>query len=481
MIRTVLVLFICALPAAVCWPADVEPWIDQDNVRQPTGRLAMLSSLHGMCSFDGPSGSVSLAEAVERVLCNSPETRKAWASLVAQIAQLKVDEAAYWPSLSGSGSLGLDHSTNGVKEAPFYDSDISSRGRGVGVTLSMTLFDSGKRSATVERSRQLVAAANASQDEAFQEAFLSAAQAYYDTVDAEASLQSARRAEEVAKDTLNVAEARYSGGTGVLTDKLQAQTAYLQSEAKRITAEGDFASARGSLAVAMGLPAEAQLSLSMPSTQPAKSFPPPPPSDLIAEAKRTNPKIIAARAQLNAAEAAEKAAIAEGRPSIALSAGLTRNNKSIVGLHNTFGINDIPASSLGRDKNVQLKLTVPMFDGFARSYAVRQARAQAAAGNADLDTAEQQITVDVWKAYQLVIAQTQTVTVTAELLLSASQSLHATEERYRSGSGNIVDVLNAQTALASAEQQRIEALSSWRTAKLKLAETLGQVGLWALE
>jgi outer membrane protein len=39
--------------------------------------------------------------------------------------------------------------------------------------------------------------------------------------------------------------------------------------------------------------------------------------------------------------------------------------------------------------------------------------------------------------------------------------------------GTITELLSAQTALADARRQRVLALSRWRTAKLKLASSLG--------
>jgi outer membrane protein len=41
--------------------------------------------------------------------------------------------------------------------------------------------------------------------------------------------------------------------------------------------------------------------------------------------------------------------------------------------------------------------------------------------------------------------------------------------------GNILELLKAQSDLASAQQQRIQALTNWQTARLRLAASLGQL------
>ena len=44
----------------------------------------------------------------------------------------------------------------------------------------------------------------------------------------------------------------------------------------------------------------------------------------------------------------------------------------------------------------------------------------------------------------------------------------------------MIELLNALTAYAEAEQQHINALRTWQMARLKLAASLGHLGFWAL-
>jgi outer membrane protein TolC len=47
--------------------------------------------------------------------------------------------------------------------------------------------------------------------------------------------------------------------------------------------------------------------------------------------------------------------------------------------------------------------------------------------------------------------------------------------RYKAGVGAILDLLNAQSALANARQQNIQAIYTWRIAKAALAQSIGQL------
>ena len=56
---------------------------------------------------------------------------------------------------------------------------------------------------------------------------------------------------------------------------------------------------------------------------------------------------------------------------------------------------------------------------------------------------------------------------------SGSQS----QRRYSRGAADILEILNAQTALADAKDERIHALADWRSARLSLLASAGQLGL----
>jgi len=61
------------------------------------------------------------------------------------------------------------------------------------------------------------------------------------------------------------------------------------------------------------------------------------------------------------------------------------------------------------------------------------------------------------------------------LLDSAEQSARVALGRYKAGVGSILDVLNAQSALASARQQRIQSTFNWNTSRATLAQSMGSL------
>jgi outer membrane protein len=83
------------------------------------------------------------------------------------------------------------------------------------------------------------------------------------------------------------------------------------------------------------------------------------------------------------------------------------------------------------------------------------------------------VALDVWEAYQNLTTATQTIRTSADLLASAEQSERVALGRYKAGVGNILDVLNAQSALANARLQRIQAVLDWYVSRAALARAIG--------
>ena len=87
----------------------------------------------------------------------------------------------------------------------------------------------------------------------------------------------------------------------------------------------------------------------------------------------------------------------------------------------------------------------------------------------------------MWTAYQNLTTATQTLRTTADLMASAEQSERVSLGRYKAGVGNVLDVLNAQSALASARVQRIQARLDWNIARATLARALGALDVRLLD
>jgi outer membrane protein TolC len=83
------------------------------------------------------------------------------------------------------------------------------------------------------------------------------------------------------------------------------------------------------------------------------------------------------------------------------------------------------------------------------------------------------VALEVWRAYQNLGVAAQTVATTQDLLASAEQSARVALGRYKAGVGTVLDLLTAQSALASARLQGIQAQLDWHVSRATLAQAQG--------
>lgn len=400
---------------------------------------------------------VDLVQVVEQALCNNPRTHQAWANARAQAAQVGIAQGAYLPELDATAgrSRTVTGAANGTDESRRTLTTAS-------LSLSYLLYDFGKREASLENARQTMAALAASEDATLQEVFLAAVQAYYQALAGDAAVTAARESERASQESFKAAEARYRIGSGTPADRLQAQTAAAQAGLARIQAEGNARTALGVLANTMGLdahqaPALAAPGEAMPETGFEKNV-----AAMIETAKRQRPDLAAAEAEVRAAEANIDATRASGWPSISLSAGHSYSKSSAL-------------ADPARSNSIGVTVSIPIFSGFNTTYKVRAAEAQRDARLAQRDQMAKQVSLDVWRAYYALQTSTESVRASMALIASAEQSEKVASGRYKAGVGGILELLNAQSALASARQQHIQSQYNWRISRATLAQAMGQL------
>jgi outer membrane protein len=449
--------------------ADVDIFLTKSEILPTIQRAELVNKENTKidCVCDKKNSNLSLFEAVERALCNNATTKQSWENSQYQAAQLGIAKSAYLPILSANLVTQKGSSSTGYDGFPQYDSFDREIVKNDAVNLSLTLFDFGARNANVNSAYQLVLAANAGQESAIQSVFINTAQAYYDYVTAEEILVATKDAESSAKENFDAANSKYSLGAGTLADKLQAQTNYAQAHLNVVKANGDSKDAEGKLAVTIGLSANTKISIAAQDdfVQPENlnySI-----SKLIELAKINNPTIGLAKAQLRSSEAARDMIKAQGLPSVQLIGGFTNENQS----------GHFPATSSYRTKEIGIQINIPLFEGFSRNYQLRAASAQIRLKEANLEDAELQTSLLVWENYQGMMTQFEYYNSTNELLQIAARSYEVAQGRYMAGVGNILDLLSAQSSLANARLERVQALSNLHLMRFKLASSLGTLAI----
>ena len=449
-IRFFFLLFLSLLATSYAaesiWYSDKD--LKEDNIKLiPEGYIDL--SVIDACSVKTYDKPLSLVDVTEAALCYNPQTKEVYASAKAQAAQVGVARSLFFPSVTDTVST-----SENKTQTSNYSSNLKNT-----IVASYLLYDFGSRDATLENANQLLKAASATQSATVQNVLLSAVNAFYQVHASKAILNASIETEHLYQESFKSAEAKYIAGVATPADKLQAQTSFANATLIKIKNEGILKIAYGNLASIMGVPASMPLEIADAKLDTIPEMIDQDIEALIEKARLQRPDLIASEAQLKASLAKIEAAKADSKPTLSVNLSNIYADDSKAALTNT--------SSIG------INVSIPLFGGYKPTYLIRSAEATAELNASKRDQLKLQVSLDVWTAYQNLKTANESITASNILVLSAEESSRVALGRYKEGVGNIIDALNAQSALANAKQQKIQSVLNWNIARTTLAQSIG--------
>ena len=428
------------------WYSDKD--LKENNIKAiPEGYMdPSVTDACGTKTYDKP---LSLVDVTEAALCHNPQTKEVYASAKAQAAQVGVARSLFFPSVTDTVST----SENKTRSSNY--SNVTNK-----IVASYLLYDFGSRDATLENANQLLKAASATQNATVQNVLLSAVNAFYQVHASKAILNASIETEHLYQESFKSAEAKYIAGVATPADKLQAQTSFANATLTKIKNEGTLKIAYGNLANIMGVPASMRLEITDAKLDNIPDMVDQDIEALIEQARLQRPDLIASEAQLKASLAKIEVAKADSKPTVEFNMSNAYTSYS----------DNIPYKN---DSLVGINISIPLFNGYKPSYLIRSAEATAELNASKRDQLKLQVSLDVWTAYQNLKTANESIAASNVLVLSAEESSRVALGRYKEGVGNIIDTLNAQSALANAKQQKIQSVLNWNIARTTLAQSIG--------
>lgn len=410
----------------------------------------------GAMDFHQP---LTLTNAVNTTLCNNPQIRASWAQIKEQTGAVGEARAAYLPTINGSASR-LRNTMSYPSSS--FEQGYTSIGQQYYASLTWRLFDFGGRAANREEANQMLLAAIAGHDAELQKTMATVIQAYFDLITAQATVSARTHIYELAAQTFSVAQRREQKGATSQDDTLQAATSLAKAQLNAMNARGDEQKSQALLKQAMGIEQSTEITL---PPQPERVII----SDIhdldrwLSQAEAAHPAIQQARDKLQADRAKITVVRSEGLPTLDLTAHMSKNG------YPNQGLSTLSQSS----RDIGLTISIPLFEGFSREYKIMEARAQAEQSQAQLEDTSEQIMTGVVSAWADAKTSLGVLVASEHLLTSAEESAASAQRRYNKHVVGMLEVLSAQSALADAQQQRIQAISQWQSARLRLLANTG--------
>lgn len=411
-----------------------------------------------------PAKIYTLAELIDLAESHNPDTRAAWEGARAQAAALGVARADLYPTLAAVALAEVNR-----EEVPlgsrFYRQTVPAAQ--ATLNLSYTIFDFGARRGRIEVESARLLAANFAFNDVHRQTIFAVEEAYYRLLNASGQEAAAAASLANAQAVEEAADARLHNGLATLPDVLEARSATARAQYDLQAVLGAEQVARGDLATALGASATIMIQV-----QPLSEVPTPQSinesvNQIIDRAFEQRPDLQQEVAGIRQAKAERKQAQAAYYPSLSLAASPSAQSLHILQQNLPWG------HTASLNGSVSLSLSWTVFDGGARRNRLAQAEASIRENQARLSAARDRIEDEVWTAYSNLNTAFHQRDAATALLSAATQSYSAALESYNYGVRSLLDVTEAQRALAQARSTDVLARTQVLTTLADLAFRAG--------
>ena len=283
--------------------------------------------------------------------------------------------------------------------------------------------------------------------------------AYLDTLRVQKSVKARLADVKLNNQLLRLAMERKSVGMATKLDVTRAKVQLENEKQRLLVARNDFGSAKLNLSRGIGLSFDVTLIL----TDDLK---------LIAVTPQTVDQALQIarerRVELKAQKKRERLA------ELTLSSVVMERVPSLTGSGDVGMIGNQPSKALTTD-NVQVLLSIPLFDGGQREGRISEQRSLLRLESIRTRDVEWQVSLEVRDALLTIESTQQQVAVAKEGLRLAFQELLLARQRFAVGLATNIEVTDAQTRVAQARDNLIEALFNFNASRVDLARAQGRL------
>ena len=413
----------------------------------------------------GVSGNVQAADLLEifrAARANDPVFASAQAAQQAGQEKIPQARSALMPSISINANGNFNDNNVQYRSAIAQPSGNSRYNtRGYGLSLTHPLFRQQNALAYSEAELQVVQT-DAQFRMAEQDLILRVAQAYFDVLIAQDSVQLAETQKIAIAEQLEQAKRNFEVGSTTITDTLEAQARYDLTSAQEIAALNNLEIKRRALQQLVNvMPKEIrhlgkEFKLEAPQPEDMEKW--------VDDAQINNPQLAIAKAGSEIAEKEVARQYAGHYPTVDLVANYSNNQSS----GGSFGV-----GSDNTNRSIGVQLNMPLFQGGLTDSKWREAGANFERARHEMENTRRSIALQTRQAYLGVVSGVAQVKALQQALTSSESLLEASKLGQEVGVRTNLDVLNAQQQLYSTRRDLYQAEYSYLISQLRLKAAVG--------
>ncbi|MDX1496245.1 MAG: TolC family outer membrane protein [Salinisphaeraceae bacterium] len=405
--------------------------------------------------------AMTLSEALNRAKDHDPLVPYSLALYSADKEQGAQISGNRLPSLSLDGSYAKNQTESESEFFPPVDEDYVSHAYGISARQALYRYD---WSALGEHADALDEKAELGLLDRKQKFLIRVAERYFAVLDAQEGLRLAKSEAKAIAESLEDTRRRHEVGLVPGTDLKEAQARDDLAKARLILAQQELDSAKDALDESTG-----NGYVRLPSLPEASDLPPMEQKALDAWLEKVvanNPELQDLRQEVVVAEAQAKQAKSGLLPRLDAVASYREDDTS-----------ESPVGSQRNDTRIGVELTVPIYQGGIQRARNREALARQEAAEANLKRIEAEVRRQARQQYRELQAAYAQANALKLAVTSARAAEEATRNGYKAGTRTITDVLNARSALISAQRDYASTRYQLLLGRMQLKQLSAELGL----
>ncbi len=430
------------------------------------GFLTATCLIGGIAS--GPAFADTLREALALAYEYNPTIAAARAQLRAADEGVPLALAGGRPSATAQGTYNeflIQGGQGDVVGAPPSTTSGPDRSAGLNVTLSVPLYQGGLVTNNVGSANSRVEVGRMQLRATESAIFSQVVGAYMDVIRDQAVVELNMANVQALTVNLEAAKDRFEIGDLTRTD-------VAQSEARLALGLSNLEAARANLIRSR------ENYIALVGKAPVNLQPPPPlpnlpgsPEEAVAIALEHNPDLLAARAEIEGAQYARRAANAGRLPTV--SAFVRPGYSNFLGSFES-SVAGVAFQQGGFDTTAGVQVNVPLYQGGAGSARIRQAQALLGSAQEREIAVERSVIAQTRSAYSSWRASLEVIKSSERQVAASELSLEGVRAENSVGTRTILDILNAEQELLNAQVQLVTARRNAYVAGFTLLATMGR-------
>lgn len=355
------------------------------------------------------------------------------------------------PAVNANGGYRRGTSNTAAKSGSNRSDDSYS----AGVSVDQLLYDFGRTASSIRQAEAQLRSAEENLLSTHNDVIYGTRVAFYELNRAQEFLGVAEETERQYLKRLEQVRALAEVGRRIKYDITKAEVDLGNAQLDRINARNAVEDARAGLMRSLGLAEDPRCRIAaVPEWKVGWTF-----EDRLDAARRLQPGLKAAQAQVLAASAAVDGAVADLYPSLALSGEYLWTGSAL---------------PLFWNWSAAARAGWSLFDGGRKAAAVNAAVANLRRARAQVAEREQQIHLDLRTAFTQLEGAREREALTQLIVKQADENLNLVSARYRIGQASSVELTDAQAALSQARGNQVKARFDYQSAVAAIVRTTGE-------